>query len=189
MVAVEIGAAGRPAKGESVSGDAWLVKEFPDGALVAVVDGLGHGPLAAEAARAVTDFLASQPWTDLAVLLKDCSAAVAHTRGAALALLHVDVSAMRLRHCGVGNVDVTAIGRQPARPVSLPGVVGARIRKVVETTHTLHAGDRLAVFTDGISSRFDLSQYRGASAQDTAEQILAQWSMSHDDATCVVLAI
>ena len=47
---LEWGAAGRPMPGEMVSGDQYVVWPLPDGVLLAVVDGLGHGPAAAAAA-------------------------------------------------------------------------------------------------------------------------------------------
>ncbi|MFZ3285209.1 MAG: hypothetical protein WA191_00020, partial [Telluria sp.] len=43
--------AGRALPGQAVSGDACLVRPFPDGVLLAVIDGLGHGAGAAEASR------------------------------------------------------------------------------------------------------------------------------------------
>jgi negative regulator of sigma-B (phosphoserine phosphatase) len=43
------------------SGDACLVAPLPHGALLAVIDGLGHGPEAAVAAREATSLLQVRP--------------------------------------------------------------------------------------------------------------------------------
>jgi len=48
---VDSGVATVPLGGESESGDQQLIQRFTDGVLVAVVDGLGHGAEAADAAR------------------------------------------------------------------------------------------------------------------------------------------
>src|SRR2546427_10611174 len=47
---------------ETISGDAWAVRSGAGLAEVLVADGLGHGPLAGEAARAAVDVFASQNW-------------------------------------------------------------------------------------------------------------------------------
>ena len=49
----------RPREGESVNGDAVIVRRHGDAVLVAVVDALGHGPKAAEVAEASTEWLAA----------------------------------------------------------------------------------------------------------------------------------
>ncbi len=48
---LEWGVAGQPFAGQAVSGDRHLVEPVPNGVLVAVVDGLGHGEEAAQAAQ------------------------------------------------------------------------------------------------------------------------------------------
>jgi hypothetical protein len=49
--------AGRPLPGESESGDLGVVAAHADGALLAAIDGVGHGDAAAAAARAAADVL------------------------------------------------------------------------------------------------------------------------------------
>src|SRR5512132_1738673 len=57
---LEIGAVCKAAPGEEISGDAWKARCQPDGGLIVIVDGLGHGSAAAEAAqKAVRTFDAS----------------------------------------------------------------------------------------------------------------------------------
>ena len=50
--AIEFGVVHLPMSGEEVSGDAWVVEDLQDKYTCTVVDGLGHGPDAAIAARA-----------------------------------------------------------------------------------------------------------------------------------------
>ena len=56
---VEWGAAERPFDPLGESGDRYLVQPYADGALVAVADGLGHGPDAATAAKTAMAILES----------------------------------------------------------------------------------------------------------------------------------
>ena len=51
---LKIGAVSLPVSGEQVCGDAWAMLERDDYAFLLVVDGLGHGPAAAEAAALAT---------------------------------------------------------------------------------------------------------------------------------------
>ncbi|HEX4932688.1 MAG TPA: hypothetical protein VFV33_05870, partial [Gemmatimonadaceae bacterium] len=55
---LEIGSAGRPVPGARESGDDYLVAASPDGVLLAVADGLGHGPEAAAVTRTALDQVA-----------------------------------------------------------------------------------------------------------------------------------
>ncbi len=58
----EWGVAMLPMTGQVKSGDTYLVETFAGGALAAVIDGLGHGEEAAEAARIAYDTILQRPF-------------------------------------------------------------------------------------------------------------------------------
>jgi len=155
---------------------------------LAVIDGLGHGPAAAEAATAVRAELERSDWNDLIELTRRCDAAARGTRGVALALVRVERSSGACQHVSVGNVEVVA-GSSARRvaPLTRPGIVGAGVREARVTRFVLEHGDRLVIHSDGISGRFDLERLAGASAEQTAEWLVAEHGKAHDDAGCVVL--
>ena len=62
---VEWAVAARCRRGEATSGDLAIVTWLPDGALVAAVDGLGHGSEAARAAEAAGRVVRESPSRDL----------------------------------------------------------------------------------------------------------------------------
>jgi negative regulator of sigma-B (phosphoserine phosphatase) len=65
---IEWGFSSMPLKGQDVSGDSYLIKPVPNGILMAVVDGLGHGYEAAlfsKIAITTLDTYASEPITPL----------------------------------------------------------------------------------------------------------------------------
>src|SRR5688572_24161191 len=69
----EWGIATRPCPGESSSGDRHLVLDLSDHLLMAVVDGAGHGPEAAEAAElAVQTLTSASPSESLYDLMNRC---------------------------------------------------------------------------------------------------------------------
>jgi serine/threonine protein phosphatase PrpC len=185
--ALQVASASRPIAGESECGDQLGV--FTHGARTTVVlaDGLGHGLEAAQAAQRAVARVAERADAALSELMHDLHASLAGTRGAAVALVRIDLALGQLDHASVGNVELTALAREAVRPIAVPGVVGARMRKVLETRHRVFAGDLVVLYTDGISSRLTLDGLRGSTPQEIADAILRQHSKPRDDAACVVI--
>jgi serine/threonine protein phosphatase PrpC len=183
---MKVGSAQKLAPGEEVCGDDHLVVSEPV-CLLALADGLGHGPAAHTAARAFCGFVAKNAENDLEKMLLEASRAVAKTRGAAAALLHVDQREERISFAGVGNIGVQTVGHPEMRPICVPGIVGSRVRKVLRFDYDVVRGMRVAMFTDGVSSRFELEGYSKLDAQQAADEIVRENAKGHDDATCLVL--
>ncbi len=182
---VEVAASQRPASGESVSGDEYLVVQG-ESTLLALADGLGHGPQAREAAVAFCDHVRENSSASLEELLLGASARISRTRGAAAALVRIDPGGRELRFAGIGNICLQSRSREAIRPVSMPGIVGHSIRKIKEFAYPLHDGDLLVLHSDGISSRFELGNYQNLALQEMADAILGHAGKTHDDATCIV---
>lgn len=174
----------RPMPGESQCGDAALVRTEGEMTLLALVDGLGHGPAAAEAATRACAYLSRAPLApDPAVLLTGVHAALAHTRGAAATICVFDGAV--LRGAGIGNVTLRALGSGvPALLTS--GVLGQRLGRLRTFEAVLRAGDRIMMFTDGISPHFDLAETRSVPAAAACTWILAHHARATDDAGVLV---
>jgi negative regulator of sigma-B (phosphoserine phosphatase) len=184
---MEIAAAQRPATGESQCGDAYTVVQEDQTTLVAVADGLGHGPEAARAARAFCEHAESQAHRPLESILATADAALSGTRGAAVALLRLDPEG-RFDFAGVGNIAVRALSRRAIHPISVAGTLGRRnARRLRCESFDVEEGDLLVVHTDGVSSRYDLGALRDDAAARIAVALLSSFGKSHDDATCVVV--
>ncbi len=184
---MDIHVVSRPKPGEIECGDQYLVLEENSHTLLAVIDGLGHGPNAAIAANATCEFIRHNTEKNPEQIILECDKAINHTRGVALTILKIDRGSHELYYAGVGNVEMYAKSAAPIRPINYPGVVGHRIRRLQETRHKINKGDLLTVFTDGISSRFDLKNYLDLDARRAAETIMLDHSKDHDDATCAVI--
>jgi len=150
-------------------------------------DGSGHGPRAAEASQLAAEQVQAHASLALEVILAKCGAVLRGTRGVALALLRLDLGRREMEFVSVGNVELRADSRDRIAPVCSPGVVGRPVRKIRRFSYPLHAGDRLVMFTDGISRRFELGDLGHLSAQDAATQILQDFGVRHDDASCLVI--
>jgi serine phosphatase RsbU (regulator of sigma subunit) len=185
-----VAAASRPHPGETVNGDAWTVVWHDGGCLLALIDGLGHGPEAAAAARAATDVLAAAPHLVPAEALQACHHALRGTRGAAISVVQIAPASRQLVYAGVGNVEARLwLPEGWQRPIAYRGIVGAVMPRVRPFELTLAADWLLVLHTDGVSARFDPDQLAPAvrgHPQALADAILAGWGRPSDDATVVV---
>src|SRR2546422_8836961 len=86
---IEWAAAGRALGGPSEaceSGDIHVAAPFPKGILVGVIDGLGHGPEAAQAARTAARVLTAHAGEPVQALIQRCHGSLRNTRGAVMSL-------------------------------------------------------------------------------------------------------
>src|SRR5437870_835920 len=84
---IESAAAGRALGGpKNESGDIHVVSPFPEGVLVGVIDGLGHGAEAALAACAAADVLKACAGEPVKALIQRCHESLRQTRGAVMSL-------------------------------------------------------------------------------------------------------
>jgi serine phosphatase RsbU (regulator of sigma subunit) len=184
--------AARAFPGERDSGDASTVVPFSGGVLVGVIDGLGHGPEAAEAARVAVATLNANPDAMVMDLVRTCHNALRRTRGATLSLASFHAATGTMTWIGVGNVEgalfrVDRNAPQPRDALMLRGgVVGYQLPPLRAATHHVHAGDMLVLATDGISSGFYNRSPIGRAAAEAAEEILQRCGKQTDDALVLV---
>lgn len=188
---VEWGWAGR-ALAEGPSGDLHVVVGFPGGAVVALLDGLGHGPEAARAVAAAVPVLQRGGGESAVGLLRACHEALRQTRGAVMSLAVFHAADSSMSWVGVGNVEgVLLRGRGGAvrsdeAIVARSGVVGFQLPELRGATVRVARGDTLILATDGIRSGFTGGLDLDCEPQELAESILARFAKGSDDAHVVV---
>lgn len=192
---LEWGTVTAPHPAQDVSGDVALVIRVPEGALVAVIDGLGHGHEAARAAQIARETVCEAASVDIIALAHRCHRALARTRGAAVALAYLSTSASTLTWLGVGNVEGRLITgdqrtRTPSANASLRlrrGVIGHELPAIGTATLDIHRGDTLILATDGITPKFGEALDVSGSPQRIAERILAEhWTVADDGLVLVM---
>jgi phosphoserine phosphatase RsbX len=190
---IEWGVAGRPLAGQKESGDLYLVQARPGKALVAVVDGLGHGEEAAAAAKLAIATLKNHSDEAPLPLVQRCCQALQATRGVVMSLAVFDASQGTVDWLGVGNVEgvlLRADGHAaPNEEVLLlrPGVVGDRQPRLTASVLMVSAGDLLIFATDGIRPDFAQRINLDDPPQRIADRILAEYGLETDDALVVVV--
>ncbi len=188
---LEWSVAERALPGEKLSGDAHLVVETPTGWLLAVVDGLGHGPDAATAAKIFIETLernAGRPPVDLINL---CHKALKTTRGSVGALVTVNRHRNLLSWLGVGNVEGvlvhTASEKKAADYITTRGgIVGYRLPELQPSFLQLLDGDTLILATDGIDAGFSKAVLPGHLPGLLAQSLLDRYALPNDDALVLV---
>jgi negative regulator of sigma-B (phosphoserine phosphatase) len=187
---IEWATGSRPLPGESVCGDRSIAVDVNGtGALIGVLDGLGHGAEAAAAANCGVDTLAEARTEPLDVLVQRCHRALSGTRGVAMTLAHIDFRNDVLSWVGIGNVAADLVAKHPAgvevrsSARLAGGIVGYRIPEVVVPQEVpIRPGDLLVFASDGIAENYLDDLDFSAPALVIAEQILHGHARDNDDA-------
>lgn len=147
--------------GEQVSGDAWSFIQKGKMLRGIVVDGLGHGRDAHEAAiEAVTVFsktLGQSPVDQLYSIHQNLK----RTRGGVINIVHIDTLNNQLVYSGVGNISMKVVSYVQSKGCySYNGIVG-HIMPGVLNNHTVQwqQTDMIIIHSDGISTRWDIQKY------------------------------
>lgn len=178
--------------GQVTSGDRHLVTPFPGGVLVAVVDGLGHGPEAAEAAAQAVRTLESHPEQPVISLVKRCHEALRGTRGAVMSLASYSARDSTMIWLGVGNVQGVVLRRPHKMPEGREslllrgGVLGTQLPPLTAAVVPVRWGDILILATDGIRSEFARNVIVTDPVKTIADRILTEHTKGTDDALVLV---
>jgi serine/threonine protein phosphatase PrpC len=178
--------------GQARSGDRHVVKPFFNGVLVAVVDGLGHGAQAAQAAETAVAALVSKPEDSLISLLRRCHESLRGTRGVVMSIASFNGLKQKMSWLGVGNVEGILLradtNANPATetPILRGGVVGVELPTLQVGIIPVARSDMLILATDGIESGFAHDLPLSLSPQKLADHVLARHQKGTDDALVLV---
>jgi negative regulator of sigma-B (phosphoserine phosphatase) len=192
MSLIEWSVAEEPLPGQKQSGDRYLAKAWPEGALLAAVDGIGHGEDAARSAELAVRALNGSEVRSPISLLRRCQQHLQGTRGAVLSMAFFSLADETMTWLGVGNVTGILLRREPyggCRQESLllrAGVVGTQLPYVSASVLPVSYGDTLIFATDGIRSGFADKLNVNASTQEIARHIIEQHWRKIDDALVLV---
>jgi anti-sigma regulatory factor (Ser/Thr protein kinase) len=153
-----------PAPHEEVCGDGWATIEGDGFSLFLVVDGLGHGPSAAEAADLAVRIFRGQKTQDPDRILESIHGALRSTRGAAAAIALLDRSSGEVRYAGIGNISGLIFDRRTSAMTSMVsqnGTVGYAIRKIQVYQYPWTEESLLLMHSDGLATHWNLDRYPG----------------------------
>ncbi len=191
---LEWGAAEQAAPRESVTADAHLLLPTSTGLLLAVIDGLGHGPEAAHATQLALAALRAAPEQSVIAHLRRCHAALTDSRGVVMTLADYNQQEGTLTCCGVGNVEAVLFRARPAAggaqqesAMLRGGVVGSHLPEPFATIMPVHAGDVLVMASDGLRHDFSRDTVLRSPPRQSAGALLRKHARGTDDAVVLVV--
>jgi len=156
------GALRLPMRHETVCGDAWTLTVRGSQLALTMIDGLGHGSAATEAADAGASAAAGADPGPAAELIERVHRGMAGTRGGAAAVACIDLAGQRLQFAGIGNIHAVLCDATAARGLpSHPGIVGVQYRKAQAFDFSLAPGNLVVMHSDGLQGRWNLRDYPG----------------------------
>jgi hypothetical protein len=190
VMVVESGSSMQALAGQTACGDRGVVVPYTHGALVAVIDGLGHGQDACAAALAAENVLIAAPSDPVSELVLRCHDALRRTRGAVMSIAAFDCRNDTMTWLGVGNVEGVLVRSDGGKDETIPsrgGTVGYTLPPLNPRTMPVSPGDTLVFASDGIRHGFKGEVIPSLSAQEIAEHVMANFGKRSDD-SCVVVA-
>ncbi len=157
-----------PKREEAVCGDAWAVTAGHLRNTILMVDGLGHGLHAFDAAqqalRAFWKHARERPES----ILRALNGTLHETRGAVAGVAEIDWDKRELRWAGAGNIagSLVPVEGKASSLVSHSGTVGQNVTRFQEFTHRWPDKGLLILHSDGLSNRWTLEPYPGLSRRD-----------------------
>ena len=185
------GVATRPRQPGADNGDAFVVKQWAESALVGVIDGLGHGQFAHCAAQAARQYVESHFDLPLDQIFRGVGRACRATRGVVMALARFDWGQVRLAFASVGNIEARVFPSSELFPFAIRrGVIGLNAPNPVVTDHPWPPGNVLVLHSDGLRTHWSWKDFPGVAeqpAQSLAQEFLRLLAREEDDATVIVV--
>lgn len=169
----------RPYPGFPRGGDLGVIRPFDEGALVALIDALGHGFSAYSAARIAERTLLDTRSEAPDRILAELHEALVPSVGAVAAVARIFRG--RFTYAGVGNVACWCGGQ---RLLMRDGVLGQHHRALRVSEHALPLGQWLVMHTDGVSYSGQAMPSDGAAT--AARALVESAGKAHDDAGVLV---
>jgi anti-sigma regulatory factor (Ser/Thr protein kinase) len=191
--AAEVGTAIAPLTGETVSGDGCAFHLTPQRSTFLMVDGLGHGPHAAEATREAIQIFQQAPQRAPKLALEAIHDALRKTRGAAVAIAAVNRETQQLLYSSVGNISTMVVRAGAGKMLaSTNGIVGHAMRRADELVLPWTGEGTLVMFSDGLRSQLQLELYPGLFVRPPAliaGMLYGQYKRGRDDASVLVATV
>lgn len=186
---MNIAMAKRSHKGDPHCGDEYAHWEHDGQITLCIIDGLGHGVRAEEAAQAAEYYIGGHLSEPLPVIFAGCDEEIRHTRGVVMGIAVIDEIQETITYGAIGNTSARMIGGESMRLGSDPGIVGGGYKTLNVQSMGLSPGQVFIMHTDGITEKLDVSGYAGLIKKDLnelADKIIADWGRDTDDVAIVI---
>jgi anti-sigma regulatory factor (Ser/Thr protein kinase) len=187
---IAVGFAGAAHSGESVSGDGWAVEHAGARTVLLLVDGLGHGVVAATAAREAVRLFHENVRHAPADIVQALHDGLRSTRGAAVAVTEISSERGVVKFAGLGNVSAAIVTPGARRHlVSHNGTAGHTVRRIDEFAYPWSKDAVLVKHSDGLGTHWDLDRYPGLISRSPsliAAVLYRDFNRGRDDVSVLV---
>lgn len=187
---IETSVFSRPKPGFKNNGDAYFIKRYADHAIIAVVDGIGHGDKASEASGIAIKVIEDKFRDDLEQVVLTIHRKLHGSRGCVIGIVRMDKEG-KIEYLGVGNIRAQIYTPELyKRLVSFDGLVGSNLRTLRTDSLTLNTPCLIVLHSDGVSSfNFEDKKIVYRPVMEIAKEAFEQHKKSSDDATLLVARI
>ena len=190
---LSFGVATRAYRNMEYNGDSFVIKTWNKLALVALIDGLGHGQNASQAASTTREYIEKHYDRPLESLFRGVGRACHATRGVVMALAQFDCNTapIKLTFASIGNIEARVF--DSPTPINLRvrrGVMGFNAPHPVINEYSWSPDNVLVLHTDGLKTMRnwgDFPELAGATVEYAAQRILQKLVTGNDDATVIVV--
>ncbi|PYV95671.1 MAG: hypothetical protein DMG89_20780 [Acidobacteria bacterium] len=186
----QVGVATRPRRHAIANGDAFVIHEWDSNLLAGVIDGLGHGEPAQQAALAAQLYVQSHYDLPLDKLFCGVSRACRGTRGVVMALAHFE-SPTAMTLANLGNIEMRPwTGAERLSIIVQRGILGGHEDHWSVQQLRWNPGWTLVLHSDGLRTHWQWSDFPGLEReppQVVANKLLSILAKEDDDAT--ILAV
>lgn len=184
----------RPHPAEEANGDQGALIRDRKGIWVILADGLGHGPLAEEAAKKAINIIYNSSRTTPEDLIKPIHEKLVSTRGSALSIAHIIPDEHKINWVGIGNVTgmlkypSSRNGKTEMTFVNTNGTLGVSLPSLHKMEYSYAVGDILIMSTDGMQRDWwnTPELFTSFKLPRTGLHVLKNFSRSNDDASLFI---
>ena len=185
------GASSRCKPNEKLNGDSYVISHINSNqTIVAVIDGLGHGNEANFASQIAKEQIIQKSQLPLNELLTRIHSALKSTRGCVIAIAKIDTENNKLSFSGIGNIESFILsGSKRKSLISFGGIMGHNMRTPRIYEEAFSAGDKLVMFSDGITSRWKFEDIDWKEhPQKISDLLITKHARNNDDATVLIIS-
>jgi hypothetical protein len=179
---------------EIVCGDGYRIKRTDHETKIFFGDGLGHGENAKAAVDAAGEYFLESEESNPVEIIRSMHERVRKTRGLVAAVAVFDNKNLQWKVCGVGNILVRIYtGIQYKNYMSYNGTIGLNIPNSLNASaFAVEKNQHLIMCSDGIRSRWDVSQYPAIFKYDNivlAAALYRDFNRGNDDSSVLIAKV
>lgn len=180
----------RPKPGFKSNGDGYFIKRYEDSAVVAVVDGIGHGDKASEASSIALKVIEDKFRDDLEQVVLTVHRRLHGSRGCVMGIVRMNKEG-KIEYLGVGNIRTQIYTTERyKRLVSFDGLLGSNVRTLRTDHLNLSTPCLVVLHSDGVSSfNFEDKRVVNRPVIEIAKEAFENHKKSSDDATLLIARI